>query len=91
MPVFPASFPGYNLDIGARGDYVRQIQEQINAIADVYFVIPHVAVDGIYGPNTAEGVRAFQTLFGLPPTGIVDFPTWYQISGIYVGVTRIAE
>ena len=27
----------------------------------------------------------------LPVTGTVDFSTWYKISHIYVGVTRIAE
>ena len=27
----------------------------------------------------------------LPQTGVIDFATWYRISQIYVGVTRIAE
>ena len=27
----------------------------------------------------------------LPQTGVVDFATWYRISHIYVGITRIAE
>ena len=30
-------------------------------------------------------------LFGLPVTGVVDYNTWYEISAIYVAVTRIAE
>ncbi len=29
--------------------------------------------------------------FNLPKTGVVDYATWYRISDIYVGVTRIAE
>ncbi len=85
----PSSFPGYNLDIGTSGDYVRQIQEQINVIADVYSAIPHIVEDGIYGPATADSVRTFQGVFGLPQTGVVDFPTWYRISEVYVGVSRI--
>jgi peptidoglycan hydrolase-like protein with peptidoglycan-binding domain len=36
-------------------------------------------------------VKAFQQAFDLPATGVVDFPTWYRISAIYVAVTRIAE
>ena len=32
-----------------------------------------------------------KTVGGLPQTGIVDYPTWYKISEIYVGVSRIAE
>lgn len=87
----PSSFPGYNLDIGASGDAVRQIQEQLNTIATVYSAIPQIAVDGIYGPITANAVSTFQSVFGLPATGIVDLPTWYQISAFYVGVSRIAE
>lgn len=87
----PSSFPGSNLTIGSRGDSVRQIQEQLNAIADVYFAIPHIAADGVFGNNTAEAVKAFQQVFGLPSSGIVDFPTWYRISEVYVAVTRIAE
>lgn len=87
----PASWPGYNLNIGASGDNVRTIQEQLNAIADVYTIIPKVAVTGQYNEQTAEAVRAFQGIFNMPTTGIVDFPTWYRISGIYVAVTRMAE
>lgn len=87
----PASFPGTNLTIGARGSKVRQLQEQLNAIATVYTALPQIAADGIYGPATARAVRMFQSVFGLPETGVVDFATWYRISHIYVGITRIAE
>ena len=87
----PASWPGYNLDIGVTGDKVRQLQEQLDRIAEVYTAIPRIATDGIFGENTQAAVREFQSIFGLPQTGIVDFRTWYKISQIYVGVTRIAE
>ena len=87
----PASWPGYDLKIGATGDKVRQLQEQLEAISSVYTAIPDISPDGIYGPATAEAVRKFQSIFGLPQTGVVDFATWYKISHIYVGITRIAE
>ena len=87
----PASWPGYNLQEGSRGDKVRQRQEQLDVIAGAYPAIPSVRADGIYGPSTEEAVRKFQSVFGLPATGIVDYPTWYKISEIYVGVSRIAE
>ena len=87
----PSSFPGETLQEGSRGEAVRQMQEQLNAIADVYYVVPGIAADGVYGPRTAEAVRAFQQQFDLTPNGIVDFTTWYKISEIYVAVTRIAE
>ena len=87
----PVSFPGYNLTIGSSGSSVMQLQEQLNAIADVYYPIPNISADGVFGPATAEAVKAFQKQFGLPENGIVDLPTWYKISGIYVAITRIAE
>ena len=87
----PASWPGYNLEIGSRGDKVRQLQEQINVIAGSSPAIPKVTVDGIYGPATAAAIRKIQSVFGLPQTGITDYSTWYKVSEIYVGVSRIAE
>lgn len=87
----PSSWPGSNLTIGSSGSKVLQMQEQLNTIADVYYFIPNIAADGIYGPKTAEAVKAFQKQFDLPQTGVVDFATWYKISAIYVAVSRIAE
>ena len=87
----PASWPGYDLDIGAIGAKVRQLQEQINTISQSYPAVPSVNADGIYGQRTADAVRRFQGVFGLPETGITDYPTWYKIQEIYVAVSRIAE
>lgn len=87
----PASWPGYDLSVGSTGDKVRQMQEQLNVIAGAYPAIPTITADGIYGTATENCVRKFQSVFGLPVTGIVDYRTWYKISEIYVGVSRIAE
>lgn len=87
----PSSWPGYDLGIGASGDKVRQLQNQLNRIARNYPAIPTLTADGIYGPATAEAVRIFQKIFNLPQTGVTDYATWYEISDIYVGVSRIAE
>lgn len=87
----PASWPGYDLTIGASGQKVMQMQEQLDTIARVYTAIPRVSADGVFGEGTQASVRAFQKIFDLPQTGEVDFSTWYKISQIYVGITRIAE
>ena len=87
----PSSYPGYTLTIGSSGQKVYQIQEQLNRIARNFPAIPRINADGIYGPATAEAVRTFQGIFDLPATGNTDYPTWYAISDIYVGVSRIAE
>lgn len=87
----PASFPGYDLEVGSYGENVLTIQEQLNTISGSYPAIPQVSEDGIYGTATENAVRIFQSIFNLPQTGVVDFRTWYRISEIYVAVTRIAE
>lgn len=87
----PSSWPGYDLAIGSSGEKVSQLQNELNVIATAYPSIPLLAVDGIYGQETAESVRVFQKIFNIEETGIVDFQTWYKISQIYVGVSRIAE
>jgi peptidoglycan hydrolase-like protein with peptidoglycan-binding domain len=87
----PASFPGTTLQVGSVGPNVRTIQQQLNAISNSYSAIRKLAVDGIFGNATRQAVETFQSIFRLPVTGIVDFATWYQISYIYVSVTRMAE
>ncbi len=87
----PASWPGYNLSIGSTGSKVRQMQEQLVRISKAYPAIPTITPDGIYGRDTQNAVEVFQSVFGLPVTGVVDYKTWYEISAIYVAVTRIAE
>ena len=87
----PSSYPGYTLTIGASGQKVAQLQEQLNRIARNYPAIPTISADGIYCERTADAVRTFQRIFSLPQTGQTDYATWYAISDIYVGVSRIAE
>ena len=87
----PSSWPGYDLTIGSSGNKVLQMQEQLNVIAEVYSSIPTVYENGYFDEETQDAVEAFQRLFGLPVSGIVDYPTWYKIQSIYVAVTRIAE
>ena len=87
----PASWPGYDLTVGSRGNKVYQMQQQLARIAKSYPAIPVIVPDGIYGNKTREAVEKFQSVFGLPVTGLVDYNTWYEISNIYVAVTRIAE
>lgn len=87
----PSSYPGTPLRNGSAGEDVRTIQRQLNVISDAYPLIPKIAEDGIFGPRTEEAVKTFQKIFNLTPDGIVGFRTWYKISEIYVGVSRIAE
>ncbi|MCY6370023.1 peptidoglycan-binding domain-containing protein [Clostridium ganghwense] len=87
----PMSYPGYTLKLGSSGEPVRTVQKYLNRISDNYPAIPKVIVDGIYGDATKKSVTTFQKIFYLPPTGAVNYTTWYKISDIYVAVTGIAE
>lgn len=87
----PASWPREDLQEGSSGEKVRQIQEELTRISRNYPAIPAITADGIYGPATKNAVEKFQSVFGLPVTGVIDYRTWYKISEIYVGVSRIAE
>lgn len=84
----PMSFNGV-LSIGSRGEPVRMIQRWLNRISNNYPLIPKLVTDGIYGQKTANSVRIFQEIFSLPVTGVVNYPTWYRISDIYVAVSGI--
>lgn len=87
----PLSWPGYTLDIGDSGTPVRTIQEQLSAIRRTYSNIPSLAIDGIYGEDTAAAVSRFQSIFDLPVTGEVDYSTWYKFSQLYVALEKLAE
>lgn len=87
----PESYPGFPLSIGSAGSDVMKIQEQLNAISNNYPLIPKLTPDGIFGEQTQEAVRTFQSVFGLARDGIVGPRTWYRIQDIYVAVTRLAE
>ncbi len=86
------SYPGTDLKLGIIGNDIRTIQVQLNRISRNFPAIPKISeVDGIYGTETEAAVKAFQSVFDLPQTGIVDKTTWYKIAFIYVSVKRLAD
>lgn len=86
------SFPGSDLKVGAAGNDVRIIQQQLNRIRQNYPAIPYIEITtGIFDVGTENAVRKFQEIFNLPQTGIVDKSTWYAIKRYYVGVKRLGE
>lgn len=87
----PESYPGSPLRLGDSGSNVRKIQEQLNRISQNYPLIPKVRTNGEFDAATEEAVRTFQRIFHLPQDGVVGKNTWYEISRIYVAVTKIGE
>lgn len=45
--------------------------------------IPRVNPDGWFGRETTEAVRAFQQIYGLPVTGVIDLDTWELLDRVY--------
>lgn len=59
-----------NIRIGARGDCVFKLQRYLSLFNF------SVKVDGIFGTETLNAVRAFQASKGLPVDGVVGINTW---------------
>ena len=87
-----SSYPGSPLRRGSSGRDVRTVQQQLNRIRVNYPAIPAInTVDGVFGTETENAVKAFQRIFDLTPDGVVGKSTWYRISYIYVAVKRLGE
>ncbi|MGN0584106.1 MAG: peptidoglycan-binding protein [Ruminococcus sp.] len=86
------SYPGFPISLGYFGNEARTIQVQLNRISGNYPAIPKIAdVSGDFDYATEDAVRAFQEIFGLEPTGIVDSATWYKIAYIFTSVKKLSE
>ncbi len=86
------SYGGISLNIDSTGEDVEIIQRQLNRISNNYPAIPKIEpVNGKFDLQTEASVKAFQRIFNLYVDGIVGKSTWYKISGIYVGVKKLAE
>ncbi len=55
---------------------IMELQRYLRNISLLHDSIPLLVSNGIYCEKTAEAVREFQRIKGLPITGAVDFETW---------------
>lgn len=65
---------GRILQIGSRGEDVAKVQQSLRRLG--YY---KAQSDGIYGPNTAQAVKAFQQEMGLTVDGEVGQETYVQL------------
>ena len=68
------------------GKPIRSLQTMLRVIAAADGAMPVIVPDGIYGPDTAAAVAAFQSRRGLPPTGETDQRTWNEIVAAYAAL-----
>ena len=86
------SAPLYPLSLGSSNEFVRQIQLRLARIAQNYPAIGKIdPIDGVYGVETVEAVKTFQSIFGLRQDGIVGKETWYAIQRIYASVKKLND
>lgn len=75
---------------GDRGIRIEQLQYMLRVLSAYIPEIPAIVVDGIFGPATANAVRAAQRRFNLPETGVVDYSTWQEIYDQFVGIGNVS-
>lgn len=80
---FARLYPGYFLSEGMSGQNVTDLQTYLSLIGRNYESIPEIPVTGYFGSQTRAAVEAFQTAFGLDPTGAVGPITWNSIASQY--------
>lgn len=76
---------------GESGITVMVLQYYLNSIATYYIEVPSVTVDGIYGRETEEAVKAVQGLFKIAQTGVIDRETVFAIYDVYLGITDVTR
>ena len=74
------------LSEGDSGEGVLTIQYYLSYIALFVPSVIETAMDGSFGPTTANAVRSFQRTYGLEETGVVDRVTWDSMENVYYGI-----
>ena len=75
-----------NLSEGMSGDGVLTVQYYLSYISLFVPSVIEAAMDGSFGPGTANAVRSFQRTYGLNETGVVDRETWDRMESVYYGI-----
>lgn len=65
------------------GQPIRSLQTMLRVLAENDDQYKVLIPDGIYGPDTMEAVRTFQSRGNLPITGITDQTTWDAVVEAY--------
>lgn len=78
----PSQFPE-SLSLGADGIGVSYIQYMLNYVAQYDPAIESVDLSGRFDEQTETAVKAFQTAYGLPDTGVVNDRTYARLFDVY--------
>lgn len=78
----------FPITAGASGVPVQYVQYYLEVIGAYYKNVLPAPQTGTYDEQTAESVRSFQQVFGLPQTGEVDQRTWDDLYRAYAGIAE---
>lgn len=78
------------LSIGDEGFFVYGLQYYLRWISLSNPVVPNVEFDGVFGAETENAVKTFQSLYGFAPTGVVDDDVFETIFDVYRGIIETA-
>lgn len=74
----------YMRNIANENENIAELQRYLREIHHADGSVPLVNPDGIYGSETADAVRKFQSDNGMTVTGRADFSTWNAIYEAYI-------
>ena len=85
------SYPGTPLRLGDVSPDVAVAKINLNRISVNYPAIPKVTVSQEFDEDFENAIKEFQRIFNLTQDGVIGRQTWYQLSYLYVGITRLTE
>ena len=78
--------------LGDESAAVREIQKYLHFISERDFIeIPRVAIDGVYGEETKDAVKAFQKYKNILPSGEIDYETFQMLYEEYLNAKLLYE
>lgn len=75
---------------GDSGIYIKQLQYFLAVVAENTDQLPSITIDSIFGQATRNAVEAFQRLYAINVTGVVDAETWNTLFNVYRGIVTSA-
>ena len=77
------------LQLGDTGQYIRTLNYLINVVSYFDSSLPFLDLKGdVFNDNTEQVVKAFQSKYGLPVTGVVNAATWATLRTVYEQTLR---
>lgn len=77
-----------DLRLGDSGVDVKALQYYLAFLGYFMAELPPIPITGTFDQATQDAVYAFQSAYGLPVTGVVDFNTFLKIDEVYKATVR---